>query len=283
MAKLLLYLSKPEYLPGDLVSGEAVLQTDKPLTVRQVTVEASGAEKTVITESRGAGKHRHTVTYTEVNPILNWGAVVGPAGEVPPGEHRLPFWFQLPPGALPTYRGVQASVFYSLRANADIPVWFDAGQSAELPVRQDRRACREDRSQRHFSTPDVDNPTEPGFMAQVSRSTFFLGDFVEGAVTLTSGGGHRIRKATVRLFTLETATARGRVAENSRERARLDIPGDRLGPERAAPFRIGIPKDAPGSYCGMYSSLKWLVSINLDVAWAFDVRAEQEIVVFNAV
>ena len=283
MAKLLLYISKPVYLPGDIVQGEVVLQTDKPLNVMQVTVEASGAEKTVITESHGAGKHRHTVTYTEVNTILNWGAIVGPAGDVPPGEHRLPFELRLPQGALPTYRGVQASVFYSLRANADIPMWFDAGQSAELRVSRDRRACREDMRPRHFSTKNVDNPAEPGFMAQVNRSTFFLGDFVEGSVTLTSGGGHRIRKATVKLCTLETATARGRKAVNVKEMARQDISGDQLGPERAAPFRICIPKDPPGSYTVMYSSLIWLVSINLDVAWAFDVRAAEEIIVYDAV
>jgi len=283
MARLMLYIAQPACFPGDIVRGESVLQTDKPLTVRKITVEASGFEKTVITESHGAGKHRHTVTYTETNPILNWGAIVGPAGEVPPGEHRFPFEFQMPPNALPSYRGLCANIFYSVKANADIPVWFDAGQTLELPVLMQRRSCREDQSPRGFSTPNVDDPSRPGFMAQVFRSAFFAGDYVEGTVTLTSGGGHRIRKATVTLNTLEVATARGRARENLREVSKLDIPGDQLGPERAAPFRILAPKDAPGTYAGMYSSLKWLVGVSLDVAWAFDVKAAQEIAVFNAV
>ena len=283
MAKLLLYLAQPVFFPGDIVRGEALLQTEKQISVRKVTVEASGFEKTIITESHGAGKHRHTVTYTETNPILNWGAIVGPAGDVPPGEYRFPFEFQLPQNALASYRGLSAHIFYSVKASADIPMWFDAGQTLELPVRMPRRMCREDPGPQGFSTPDPDNPARPGFMARVLRSTFFGGDFVEGSVTLTGTGGKRIRKATVTLNTLEVAEARGRVRENMREVARVDIPGDQLGPERAAPFRIYAPKEAPGTYAGMHSSLKWLVGINLDVAWAFDVKAAQEIAVFNAV
>ncbi len=283
MAKLMLYLAQPAFLPGDIVRGEAVLQTPKPISVNKITVEASGFERTVITESHGSGKHRHTVTYTETNPILNWGAIVGPAGEVPLGEYRFPFEFPLPPNALPSYRGRCAHIFYSVKANADIPMWFDAGQTLELPVRMSRQSCREDRSPRGFSTPDPDNPARPGFMAQVFRSAFFAGDFVEGSVTLTGTGGKRIRKATVTLNTLEAATARGRVRENLTEVSKTDIPGDQLGPERAAPFRIFAPREAPGTFAGMYSSLRWLVGINLDVAWAFDVKAAQEIAVFNAV
>jgi hypothetical protein len=283
MAKLLLYLARPVYFPGDPIEGEAVLQTDKPLTVRNITVAASGFERTVITESRGSGKHRHTVTYTEQNPILNEGAVVGPPGEVPPGEQRFPFRFQLPPNALPTYRGRQANVFYSVRANADIPMWFDAGQTVEVPVVLARRCCREDQTPLRFSSEDPDDPSRPGFMAQVLRTTHFAGGFVEGAVTLTADGGKRVRKATVTLNTLETATARGHVEENLREIARQDLSGDQLGPERAAPFRIYAPKDAPGTYNGMYSSLNWFLSVKLDVAWAFDVNAAQAITVYNAV
>ena len=283
MAKLFLYLSKPVYLPGDLVQGEAVLQTEKALKVRQVTVEASGAEKTVVTESHGVGKSRHTHTYTDANQILNFGAIVGPAGDVPPGEYRFPFEFPLPANALPTFHGQCASTFYSVRANADIPMWFDASQSAEIPVRQDRRACREDRSPLGFSTANVDDPSEPGFMARLDRITFFAGDFVDGTVTLTSGGGHRIRKAIVRLYTYESATAQGHTSVQENEVSKVLIPGDQLGPERAAPFRIYIPKDAPGSFSGMYSSVEWQIEIQLDVAWAFDVKESQDIVVFNAV
>lgn len=283
MAKLFLYLDRPMHFPGEPVQGEAVLQTPKPLTVRQITVEASGVERTVITESHGAGKHRHTVTYTETNPILQFGAVLAGPGELSPGEHRFPFGFQLPPNAIPTYHGMHANVFYTVRANADIPMWFDAGQSLELFVALPRSMCRPDPTPRDFSTKAASDPAKPGFLAQVARSGLLCGDFVEGSIRLTGDGGHRIRKAQVVLRTLETASARGRVRENSTVISKTDIPGEMLGVERSAPFRIYLPKEAPGCYCGMYSSLSWLVDINLDVAFAFDARAAQDIVVFNAV
>jgi hypothetical protein len=283
MVKLLLHLARPVFVPGDTVQGEAVLQTERPLSVRKITVEATGFERTVITEQHGVGKNSHTVTYTERNQILNWGAIVGPAGELPPGECRLPFEFQLPPGALPTYHGRCATTFYCVRANADIPVWFDAGQSMELPVLMSRRSCPEDQSPRAFSTENPDDPSRPGFIARLYRSSFFAGNPVEGSVTLTSSGGHRVRKATVTLNTLERASAQGRTSLMVSKVARCEIPGDELGPERAAPFCICAPADAPGEFCGMYSSLKWEIEIKLDVAWGFDVGACQQIAVYNAV
>ena len=283
MAKLLLYLDRLVHLPGETVQGEAVLQTPKPLTVRQITVEATGVERTVITESHGAGKHRNTVTYTETNPILQWGIMVAGPGELLPGDHRFPFSFQLPQNALATYHGLHANVFYSVRANADIPMWFDAGQALELVVVMPRNLCRLDPTPRGFQTKFVDDPAKPGFLAQVQRSAYLCGDYLEGSVRITGDGGHRIRKAQVVLKTLEIASARGHVRENATVISKTDLPGEMLGVERSAPFRIYLPKEAPGGYCGMYSSLKWLVDINLDVAFAFDASAAQEIVVFNAV
>jgi hypothetical protein len=283
MAKLVLYLDRPVHFPGDTVQGEVVLQTPKPLTIRRVTVEASGAEKTVITESYGSGKSRRTVTYTENNPQVNAGLLLAGPGELPPGEQRFPFSFQMPPNVLATYHGLQASVFYTVRANADIPMWFDAGQALELVVVVPRGLCRPDPTPLGFRSKTADDPARPGFLAQVQRSSFFCGDFVEGSVRLTGTGGHRIRKAQVVLKTMEIATARGHVRENVNVVSKAELPGGELGVERSAPFRIYIPKEAPGCYSGMYSSLKWLVDINLDVAFAFDVSAAQEIVVFNAV
>ena len=279
MTQMALYLSKGCYFPGELVEGRAVLTVPKPIKVRGIALQAEGYERTSVTVSRG--KHSHT--YVSKNDILQYPAMLSGECELQPGEYSYPFRFGLPPDALATYKGSHAVVLYSVKVNADIPMWFDAHHTLDIPVVLPRRGIQADQRSAPFMSGTAGDPLKPGFRAVISRSFCFAGESVEGTITLTTAAGKRVRKADIRLRSLEQAVAQGHPAEAPSVINRMEIPGEQLTEGVSIPFSMRIPREARSTYQGAFSSLRWFVDINLDVALAFDVSARQEIVVVNAV
>jgi len=279
MTQMLLSLTKGVYFPNDVVEGRAVLSAPKAVQLRGVTLLVEGTERTSVTVS--SGKHSHT--YVSRNDILRHSVALAGQCDLPPGEHSYPFRFQLPPGALPGYRGRHASIIYSVTANADIPNWFDAHCTLEVPVGVPRQAVNRDDRRVMFQSTTAQDPLRPGFNASLKRCFFLAGETIEGALTLTTAAGKRIRKAELFLRTLETAVAQGHQAAFPTLHNSAQIPGDQLVEGAAVPFSLSIPRECFSSYQGAFSSLKWLVEINLDIALGFDVSATAEIAVVNAV
>jgi len=280
MTQLVLSVSKPYYVPGDIVDGVVELQVTKTARLRSIDLVSNGIEHTHIRVSHG----KHSYTYTETNPMHQYSACLSGPAEVPPGTYSYPFRFQLPPTLLPTYRGTNALVRYTVTANADIPFWFDAKQTVELLVTLPHQVIPVDARPLTFYSDSAGDGSKPAFQVDIPRSSWFAGESLTGSVTLLRNPPNkRIRKAEVVLQMMEFARASSYSREVPCEVARVDIPGDSLASGGAIPFRIPIPRECYSCYNGVFSRLAWVAHVNLDIAFGFDIKGAQEILVYNAV
>ena len=281
MTKLTVQLSRPFYFPGEMVEGQALLSAPKPVELRGISLQAEGCEHTSITVHHG----KHSTTYVSRHDILQYSQALSGPCQLPSGDYSYPFRFQLPPDALPTYKGYHANVRYNVMANADIPMWFDAKQTVEVPVVLPRRGIRPPQNLQGglFRSETADRPGRPAFQAKLSRLFFLAGETIEGTISILSTGSKRLRKADVSLIAVECAEAQGREAENETPVAKCQLPGEQLTDGVSSPFSLQIPPQVYSTYSGLHSSLAWVVRINLDLAMAFDVSADQQVAVVNAV
>jgi hypothetical protein len=279
MTRLSISVSKPYYVPGDIVDGTLQLDVSKTIRVRSITVVSEGAEHTHITVS--SGKHSHT--YRECNPMHQYSVNLSGPAEIPPGTYTYPFRFQLPTSLLPSYRGTNAYISYTVSGNADIPFWFDSAQTLDLLVTIPHQVVRVDARPASFTSGTIQDYSKPAFQVDLKRSMWFAGEVLDGTISLLRNPANKnIRKAEVQLSMLEFAQARGYHRETPCEVARAEIPGDQLACGGPIPFRLQVPRDCYSGYNGVYSRLTWVVRANLDIAWGFDVAGAVEIVVLNA-
>jgi len=274
-------VNKPVFFPGDMVIGIVHIETPKPQKIRSIAVGAEGYEMTRITESHGMGKHRHTHTYVSKNTMQAFSKVLAGEGEIPPGSYDYPFEYQIPPNVLPTYHGYHANVAYVIGVNADIPMWFDSGQTVELPVRNPRRELVLDATPVRFQSDYYLDPSKPGFVVDLERTMFTTGDVIQGWMTLTGTGGKEVRKADILLQTMEYAVAQGHSRDVPATIMQGYVQGQALVAGGKASFALPIPRGAPGAYNGVYSRLRYMLVVNLDISWGFDVSAGVEVVVIN--
>lgn len=271
-----LSLDKEYYVPGETLSGVVRLRLDKQTKIRGIYLHTSGVETTAVTVHRG----KQTMTYHDYNHIIDYkGTLAGP-GEIPAGAYDYRFNAAIPPNALPTYTGRNVTILYAVNVDVDIPFWLDAKQKREFPVFLDRRTIRMDTVPMRFGSPDAMNPSAPGFIVDLRKGQFFAGEFVQGTLALTGTGNKRIRKANIGLVNSETASAAGHSTGSDSRTCFAEVPLD-VAPGVPIPFSLQVPQDVPSTYYGMYSSLRWLLNINLDIAFGFDVAASQELVILN--
>jgi hypothetical protein len=118
-------------------------------------------------------------------------------------------------------------------------------------------------------------------MVTLARTMFLAGERIKGNFLLTGNGGKTIRKADVTLQLVEYAIAQGHSRVNYGTLGQGQISGQYLVPGQTVPFELVIPPTVSTAYNGVYSRIGFVLAINLDVAWAFDTKAAQPLVIVN--
>jgi hypothetical protein len=279
MAKVSITVNKPYYHPGDVVEGIVHVDVPKDQKVRGITLDSEGLEWTEIKVTHYSGRYAHTHTYVSKNSMQKFGCLLCGETELAAGSHKYPFQYKLPTQLLPTFHGHWARVVYLIRANLDIPHWFDANQTIEIPVIIPQGSVKLDMRPMRLQSPRWGDPSRPSFIADFERTQWLAGDSVRGVLQLTGDGGKRIRKADIALQMVEWANAQGYTRDAVNEVSSTSVPGEPLMEGKKMPFRVPIPRRTYTSYKGRYSYVKWVLDINLDVAWGFDIDAAQEMVI----
>ena len=277
-----LFLDQPSYRPGELVRGHVELRWPRTSPIRGVRVGLIGAESTTITTSNG----KHASTRREYRPLIAeeydlFG--VPPVGlmratsealrrllgrqdypELPAGQHKYDFAFQLPANALPSYTGTHAEVGYQIYARVDIPLGFDLKFDGVLSVgppegsKISKLKGRVDRTGGWFKAEvdmkiDIDPcPLEPG-------------QRLRGRIRVRNHSSKKIRGATIRLLAMEEARAGSRERELFHElnQGYLTAP-DPSSPEQDVTFEI--PIHGPFPYRGRHSRMDYVLEAKLDTA-----------------
>lgn len=290
---LKMYLDPDEYRAGETVRGHVQVDVSKAVRTRGVRVYLEGTEKTVITESRGTGKNRRTVTYSETNMIISEGYVLfggqavgtlkaigetlsGGASRYPllkAGRHRWPFEFKLPDDALPSFKGVYTKVRYGISAEVDIPAGLDRTfEGAVQLVPPSGLAIAPHRGRERRPATGLLKPLKADLVMDldVQGCPFEAGARLEGRLLVSNRSKKRIRGATVSLVAIEVGVAEGERRTDTTEVASgyLRAP-DPSAPQQDIAFGIEI-KWCPHPYEGRNSRLDLFLVAELDIAMGID-------------
>jgi hypothetical protein len=277
MTDIIISAEKRVYRPGDVVRG--IVQVDLPHArkIGGVELDAMGLERTEVTVSYGKSSH----TYVSQNVIQRFTVLLHGPGMLEAGCHDFPFEFKLPRDILPTFHGQYACITYTIKANLDIPLWFDAHRKVEYYVMpRDDSVCVNMKSVR-LGSKDAYDLSKPGFIMDLERATWMSGETITGVLQVTSTGGKRLRKADIKLQSVEWAMAEGVTRDVATDVVQGYISGDALCDGSRVPFGIKVPRVIYSTYKGIYSRLGWALTVNLDIAWGFDTKASQGLIVVN--
>jgi len=264
-------LPRTAYYTGEVVEGTVVVETTREVPSRGLYLDILGREETTIT--RGSGESQRT--YRSVAEHVAWRLPLQGEGIVPPGVHRLPFRFQIPTNALPSYIGRHASVRYTLTARLDVPLWLDTVWQGELFVYYDRRSIRTFSRPLRFRS----GGEGPEVYVELDGDRFFARELIGCRITLLRLGSARVRRVYVRLLGGEWARADNVEETAITFRQETNIPMERVRVGVPFAFEIPIPADVPSSYLGTYSYYSYLVQVGLDIAWGRDFVAQAPLVI----
>jgi hypothetical protein len=292
MKELDIYLEKTIYQPGEFIKGTIIFRLDKELKVRDVVFTIIGEEETRIHVQ--SGKHGHT--YTDTFPIMQINRTVFGEGVLQPDEYRSDFSFQIPNTAPATYYGKNTKVTYKIKAHADVPLWFDVKTKKGFMILWNPELVRQMAKPITFATvnfedyPDLElsqryragfGKPKPSFYVELDRNTYLAGDEITGRITVKNPTNKRLRKVDVLLRAKEFATAAGYARNITVEKHKSRIDFDNINEGVPTPFSIPIPRNVRSSFCGNISRLNWYLEMNLDVAFAFDVKADTELAIYQ--
>jgi hypothetical protein len=276
MKEIAIELSKEAYLPGERIEGAVKLSIDKPVSARSVKLLFAGSERTRITRSHG----KTSSTYREKNTMVKEAIILhSPAYEndmeLEPGNYVFEFDFVLPEYALPSYSGRHVTIGYNLKANVDVPWWFDIDAKRPVYVFRSRDPLGLLQKPVRFASNNYSfmQSNKPSFLVELRKNGFIAGEGIDGTVLLKNMYASNLRKIYVHLIGAEFAQAQGRTEYKHPFKYRIEIPVNDMAEGVPRMFRFPIPKNIPSSYEGRYSYFRWGLEVGLDIPIAFDVKA----------
>ncbi len=264
-------LPRDAYYTGDVVEGQVVVETTKEVSSRGLYVDFLGQEATEIT--RGSGKNQHT--YRSTSDFAVWRLPLQGEAPVPPGVHRFPFRFQIPPNGLPSYSGRRARVRYELTARLDVPLWLDTVWKGEVFVFYDRPSVRTFSQPVRFRS----GGDGPEVYVELDGDRFFARELIGCRITLLRVGTARVRRVYARLVGGEWAQAQSVQETNVTYQTEVNVPMEQIQIGVPFTFEIPIPGDVQSAYRGVHSYYSYVLHVGLDIAWASDLVAQTPIVI----
>jgi hypothetical protein len=132
-------LVKEAYLPGEIIKGTVRLELEKSVKARAVKLRIIGLEETRVEVGSGDDSHTyHERNYILKNDIILHSPMYDKDLELDPGNYAFVFEFKMPENALPSYKGTNVSVTYTLEARVDVPWWLDIVEKRPIYVFRNR-------------------------------------------------------------------------------------------------------------------------------------------------
>jgi hypothetical protein len=178
----------------------------------------------------------------------------------------------------------------------DIPLWFDLKAEKEFHVLYHPDVIRSWSKPVSFASPDFHSDDsrygtdmglfgpkspKPSFLIELDRDTFLAGEDITGRIIVKNKSDKTIRKVKLLLRAKEYAWAEGHSEYYTKEKHKFKIQMYKITEGSPSPFTITIPRDARSSFKGMYSRLDWFLEAQLDIAFGFDIKAKQEIAIYQ--
>jgi hypothetical protein len=272
-------LAKQVCTLGEEVAGAVKFSLNKSVSYRSAIVSLIGKERTQVTYQSGDS----SATAVQESEFLHQESPItlplDEKGRVRPGNYSIPFRFVLPQGLPISFKGKHMRITYAISAKIDVPLWFDIKESRELDVLSFAAPRLQSQPTNAFSD-SWRNQQNPGISFTLERSQFRRGEVLSGKCTFRNPRWKNLRKIDVLLRCTEMAIARRHkaVSDIMKQTSQIRIGGS-FG-QFTAPFSIRIPEDGPPSYESSLSSIRYVLSTKLDIAWGSDVVASQAISVF---
>jgi hypothetical protein len=256
-------LDRPSYLPGQRVQAQVQLNLKNPAKIKSLDVLYQAVEAVHIR----AGK----ATYKDSRDIVNTALRLSAGANFPAGSTTFPFTFDIPPYAIPSYRGNNAEVLWKLSAKADISWGRGLNQEYLMAILN------------IIPSPPmavaVENPeSEPKIRVELASNVYQPGETIQGKLILRQPG--KMRALRLQLSVNEYASGKGTAMGLTHSNLTVPIPmgtplecsRDRLITAREVPFQIQLPADAACSYKGSCSAISWVISATVDIPHAKDIN-----------
>lgn len=192
-----------------------------------------------------------------------------------PGKYTNEFEFKIPNYAPASYRGINASISYSVTARVDVPWMSDLTRNKSFKVFRRKRDLKPFSRPISFQSKNYVNPKDdkPGFYVKLRRRGYRAGESIEGTIQLCNMEACKIRKVLIRLVGEEFAQARGRQEHSTIKGRQIKFSPERWTNETPVEFQIPISENISPGYKGMRSKLKWYVEAQLDLPFKRDIKA----------
>lgn len=111
---------------GVPLTGAVIVETSKAEDYKEIKVSLKGKGEVEWKETRGTGDEREVVKFDAKEKFISkeivvWKKSDSPDGCFPPGEHRLPFQFDIPVGTPSSIKTNTGEIRYHLKAKIDQP------------------------------------------------------------------------------------------------------------------------------------------------------------------
>ncbi len=270
-----LNIDKAFYTAGDKINGTVQAHSERAVKVRSLDVHLQGEEKVVIDPPVYAAGGYHKAHYSSTNEMLNTGLRLLENTILGPEDKTLPFQFQLPTGALPSYVGAYTRVVWKLQARTDIPWGTDLNDEGYLRVLAVH-------SERTGPVAVENREAKPRLRLELPTNIFEPGEVIEGKLTLLEPGS--LRSVRLQIIQTEDANARGTFTTAHKDQSRnvsstIFIGRGDLPLNSAVLFQVAMPELATSDYKGAYSSVSYYVETVMDIPHADDIRLYASILV----
>jgi len=265
---------KQYYSPGEILNGIVHVELERGVKIRHLDVKLQGREKVTIDPPVAMAPVAHKAHYSSTNEMLNLALRFLDNAVLAPGEMKIPFQFQLPPNALPSFIGRYADVTWKLSATMDIPWRSDLSETVYLRIWTS--------TSEPPALVELENPERsPKLNLKLTTNIYQPGENVRGQLTLLETGN--LRSVRVELVQTEDSTALG-VFTSAHRTANRTIQGFQLMREQFTvgpplEFHLTVPADSTSSYKGEYSMVYWNVLTTLDIPYSNDVQLCEPIIV----
>jgi hypothetical protein len=291
-----LALEKTKYQAGETVRGKLVMSTDKDIKARSFRFIAEGKEKTKVTVSEysSSSNSSSNVTYTASNLLFSTNleqflsqsskpSIITNTGNgilLHKGSSEIPFEFPLPNNVLSSYRGINASIAYEVKATIDKKLYSDTNASVSFDVIS---ITKENNNYPTNSKFYSSNKSSKGLYINlvIPKNVYKAGDIIEGTIfigkpkpnstTIPQKTTTTIRSIKIKLIATEYATASKRVDTSVIQSIDNEISNWKENEE--TPFEIKIPEEVDKSYRSKLSELYWEIKANLDIPMDKDLNA----------
>jgi DNA-directed RNA polymerase subunit RPC12/RpoP len=273
-------LPKRVYVAGEEVTGIAYVSLDKPVSQRSATICLIGKERTEVTYSAGESSNTAVEESEFLHREFPLHLPIDEKGKLTPGDYGIPFRFIIPQGLPATYRGRNAKILYAITARIDVPRGFDIKDSYQFVVTSGSQTFMP--SPTYACSDSWNNPSDAGIDFTLERCVYGIGEALSGRCAFRNPHSKNIRKIVVALKWIETAKAQGHGAKTKVMGQINQLQVKSRAVKGESPFSIRIPRDAPQTYESSLSSVRCILTVNLDIALGYDIKADGTIRVIGS-